>query len=134
MRPGGLAALCMALAFAGIVIMVANDLGRGETLGNVFAVIMTVGMAVNVQRLANPRIEMEEHYYNATHSRLLDLGLRPHLLSVAYRLTGTVADAAGRERADRVSIQSHVPGAPFVLPWMTGRMVAPGCEQSMCEP
>jgi UDP-sulfoquinovose synthase len=26
-------------------------------------------------------VESEEHYYNAKHSRLVDLGLRPHLLS-----------------------------------------------------
>jgi UDP-sulfoquinovose synthase len=29
----------------------------------------------------NPRVELEEHYYNATHTKLLDLGLQPHLLS-----------------------------------------------------
>jgi UDP-sulfoquinovose synthase len=28
-----------------------------------------------------PRVEAEEHYYNAKHSKLLDLGLEPHLLS-----------------------------------------------------
>ena len=32
-------------------------------------------------RSANPRVELEEHYYNAAHTKLLDLGLRPHLLS-----------------------------------------------------
>jgi UDP-sulfoquinovose synthase len=39
------------------------------------------GLGVKVQRLQNPRIEMEEHYYNATHSRLIDLGLKPNLLT-----------------------------------------------------
>jgi drug/metabolite transporter (DMT)-like permease len=47
-RPGGFAALCMAAAFGGIVLMVANDLGQGEMIGNALAVVMTVGMAVNV--------------------------------------------------------------------------------------
>jgi drug/metabolite transporter, DME family len=47
-RPGGFAAACMAAAFAGIVVMVANDLGQGEMFGNALAVTMTVGMAVNV--------------------------------------------------------------------------------------
>lgn len=28
----------------------------------------------------NPRVEAEEHYYNAQHSKLQDLGLEPHLL------------------------------------------------------
>ena len=28
----------------------------------------------------NPRVEREEHYYNAVHTKLLDLGLEPTLL------------------------------------------------------
>ena len=30
--------------------------------------------------IPNPRVEMEEHYYNAKHSALKDLGLTPKLL------------------------------------------------------
>jgi UDP-sulfoquinovose synthase len=40
-----------------------------------------VGIDVRVDHLDNPRVEREEHYYNATHTKLLDLGLEPHLLS-----------------------------------------------------
>jgi len=40
-----------------------------------------LGLRVEVQHLPNPRVEREEHYYNAAHTRLLDLGLQPHLLS-----------------------------------------------------
>jgi UDP-sulfoquinovose synthase len=40
-----------------------------------------VGIDVKVEHLDNPRVEMEEHYYNAKHTKLLDLGLEPHLLS-----------------------------------------------------
>ena len=39
------------------------------------------GLNVAIEHLDNPRVELEEHYYNATHTRLLELGLRPHLLS-----------------------------------------------------
>jgi UDP-sulfoquinovose synthase len=39
-----------------------------------------IGMEVAVHPIANPRVEAEQHYYNATHTKLLDLGLRPHLL------------------------------------------------------
>ena len=39
-----------------------------------------VGHRVEIQNFPNPRIEMEEHYYNATNTKLLDLGLQPHLL------------------------------------------------------
>ena len=40
-----------------------------------------LGMEVVVHPIDNPRVEMEEHYYNAKHTKLLDLGLRPHLLN-----------------------------------------------------
>ena len=40
-----------------------------------------VGIDVRVDHLENPRVEMEEHYYNPVHTKLLDLGLQPHLLS-----------------------------------------------------
>jgi UDP-sulfoquinovose synthase len=39
------------------------------------------GLEVRVDHLDNPRVEAEEHYYNAKHSALLDLGLKPHYLS-----------------------------------------------------
>jgi UDP-sulfoquinovose synthase len=39
-----------------------------------------MGHRVEVQNFPNPRIEMEEHYYNATNTKLLDLGLEPHHL------------------------------------------------------
>ncbi len=39
------------------------------------------GLTVEPVHVENPRVELEEHYYNAAHTKLLDLGLRPHLLS-----------------------------------------------------
>jgi UDP-sulfoquinovose synthase len=49
-----------------------------------------MGLNVVVERISDPRIEEEEHYYNAAHTGLLELGLRPHLLTdevVAHLLT-----------------------------------------------
>jgi UDP-sulfoquinovose synthase len=40
-----------------------------------------LGIDVTIRHLADPRVEAEAHYYNARHSKLLDLGLKPHLLS-----------------------------------------------------
>jgi UDP-sulfoquinovose synthase len=40
-----------------------------------------LGIDVQVDHVANPRLELEEHYYNPTHTKLLSLGLRPMLLS-----------------------------------------------------
>jgi UDP-sulfoquinovose synthase len=39
-----------------------------------------LGYSVEVQSFPNPRIEAEEHYYNATNTKLRDLGLEPHHL------------------------------------------------------
>ncbi len=38
------------------------------------------GLSVQIDTIPNPRVEAEEHYYNAVHTKLLDLGLEPHLL------------------------------------------------------
>ncbi len=40
-----------------------------------------LGLKVSIGPLENPRVEAEEHYYNPTHRKLVDLGLVPHLLS-----------------------------------------------------
>ena len=34
-----------------------------------------------IEEVDNPRVELESHYYRAAHTRLLDLGLVPHLVS-----------------------------------------------------
>ncbi|HEX9890726.1 MAG TPA: NAD-dependent epimerase/dehydratase family protein [Actinomycetota bacterium] len=39
------------------------------------------GLDVGVDHMDNPRVEAEEHYFNPVHTKLLDLGLKPHLLS-----------------------------------------------------
>jgi UDP-sulfoquinovose synthase len=36
---------------------------------------------VQIEHLRDPRVEAEEHYYNAKHSKLTELGLQPHPLS-----------------------------------------------------
>ncbi|HEX4214467.1 MAG TPA: NAD-dependent epimerase/dehydratase family protein [Candidatus Dormibacteraeota bacterium] len=38
------------------------------------------GMSTEITHLPNPRAEKGQHYYNAKHQNLLDLGLQPHLL------------------------------------------------------
>jgi len=36
-----------------------------------------MGLNADIHRIENPRIEMEEHYYNPDHQHLLDLGYKP---------------------------------------------------------
>lgn len=38
------------------------------------------GLETQIKHLPNPRVEAEQHYYRAAHTRLIELGLEPHLL------------------------------------------------------
>ena len=40
-----------------------------------------MGLKVEINHLENPRVEKEEHYFNAKNTNLLELGLQPHYLS-----------------------------------------------------
>ena len=39
------------------------------------------GNGVKIQHVEDPRVEADEHFYEATHTKLMDLGLLPHLLT-----------------------------------------------------
>lgn len=41
----------------------------------------SLGLNVEINHMENPRVEKEEHYFNAKNTNLLSLGLQPHLLS-----------------------------------------------------
>jgi UDP-sulfoquinovose synthase len=58
-----------------------------------------LGVSVHINHLPDPRVEAEEHYYNAKHSKLLDLGLEPHFLS--HSLLDSLMNIAMKYR-DRV--------------------------------
>jgi|SRR5215210_217492 len=52
----------------------------GELAELVDGAARQLGYDPQVRHLENPRVELEQHYYNATHTKLLDLGLEPSLL------------------------------------------------------
>jgi UDP-sulfoquinovose synthase len=66
----------------------------------------TYGLDARIRRVVNPRVELEEHYYNAKHSALLSLGLEPHLLS--EELVQSVFSVIERHR-DRVNLDHILP-------------------------
>lgn len=41
----------------------------------------TRGYAAKIKNLPNPRVELEEHYYNPVYNGLKELGVKPHLLT-----------------------------------------------------
>jgi UDP-sulfoquinovose synthase len=65
-----------------------------------------MGFHVAVDAVDDPRIEAQEHYYNATHTKLLELGLEPHLLSdeVVAHLLETI-----QRHKDRVLLETIAP-------------------------
>jgi UDP-sulfoquinovose synthase len=65
-----------------------------------------MGLTVDINHLEAPRVEAEEHYYNAKHSRLLDLGLRPHYLSDS--LLDSLMNIAIRYQ-DRIDTSTFLP-------------------------
>ncbi len=42
-----------------------------------------MGLNVELNNYPNPRVESEQHYFKVVHTKLLDLGLEPHLLNDA---------------------------------------------------
>lgn len=40
-----------------------------------------LGYDVQIENIENPRVELEEHYYNPTYQGLIELGVKPHLLT-----------------------------------------------------
>src|SRR6516165_4108244 len=65
-----------------------------------------MGLKVTIDHLPDPRVEAEQHYYNAKHSKLIDLGLQPHLLSDS--LLDSLMNVAIRYR-DRVDHSLMMP-------------------------
>jgi len=67
-----------------------------------------MGLQVAIENLENPRIELEEHYFNAKNTKLLDLGLQPHYLSDS--LLDSLLNFADKykERVDRGQILPKV--------------------------
>ncbi len=73
-----------------------------------------VGLEVRIENVANPRVEKEEHYYHAKHTKLMDLGLEPHYLGES--LLDSLLNIAIEYR-DRVDIDHIMPR----VDWREGR-------------
>jgi UDP-sulfoquinovose synthase len=77
-----------------------------EIAGLVQTAARQLGLPVEIQHLPGPRVEAEEHYYNAKHSKLIDLGLEPHYLSDS--LLDSLMNIAIKYR-DRIDTSTFLP-------------------------
>jgi UDP-sulfoquinovose synthase len=63
------------------------------------------GLSTTIKHISNPRVEAEQHYYNAKHQRLIDLGLQPHLLRRTLIDSVIQAVERHRKRVDLLALQ-----------------------------
>jgi UDP-sulfoquinovose synthase len=71
-----------------------------------------LGIAARIAHADNPRVEAEEHYYNAKHTRLLELGLEPNLLGPELLRSMLHTIARHAERIDRSKMTMGIRWAP----------------------
>lgn len=67
-----------------------------------------MGLDVQISHLPNPRVEKEEHFYEVVHTKLLDLGLEPHLLDDAEIERMIALSMEHRDRIDLGQIKPTV--------------------------
>lgn len=62
-----------------------NQFTESFSVGDLAEKVKKVGQEMDLEpkidHIENPRVEAEEHYFNAKHTALVDLGLEPHLLT-----------------------------------------------------
>lgn len=80
-----------------------------------------MGLKVTIDHLPDPRVELESHYYNAKHSKLIDLGLQPHLLGQG--LLDSLMNIAVRYK-DRVNQSLFLPKVNWRVPHNDRRKAA----------
>jgi UDP-sulfoquinovose synthase len=84
-----------------------------------------VGHEVTIKHFPNPRVEAEQHYYNATNTKLHDLGLEPHLLG--EELVRSVLGVIERYRS-RVISRAILPTTRWKPGELEGQLPTPARE------
>ncbi|SHW99801.1 NAD-dependent epimerase/dehydratase [Mycobacteroides abscessus subsp. abscessus] len=69
-----------------------------------------LGIDARIDHLENPRVEKYHHYFNAVNTRLIDLGLEPHLLTESVLVE--ILESA-RSHTDRVKNELILPGVTW---------------------
>jgi len=98
-----------------------NQFTEEFTLTQLAELVKKLRPETRIEYMENPRVEAPEHYYHAKHTRLLELGLEPHLLSdtllnQVFRIIET--------HRDRVKLSAIRPG----VNWRRTRQLAEARE------
>ena len=101
-----------------------NPAGRGEfrvfnqsmeqwSVLQLAKIVEKVARTLDLEHLKNPRAEKEEHYYNVANTRIIDLGLKSHLLDeeTVEKLLLTAM-----ENQDRIHPETFAPPVDWCRP------------------
>ena len=99
----------------------------GQLAELVKAAAAELDIEVEIEHLPNPRVEAEEHYYNAKHTKLLDLGLGAGLLGDELVRSMLKAIEAAHGTASTATIEPHTT-------WKSGRESQAGVSPAAANP
>jgi UDP-sulfoquinovose synthase len=85
-----------------------NQFTESFSVGDLARMVSAAAGGSEIVHLEDPRVELEEHYYRAAHTKLLDLGLLPHLLG--DELLSDLLSIAGQhlDRLERAALAPSV--------------------------
>jgi UDP-sulfoquinovose synthase len=83
-----------------------NQFTESFSVGKLADMVSAAAGGAKIIHMDDPRVELEEHYYRAAHTKLLDLGLMPYLLGDEL-----LADllAIARTHVDRIELSALAP-------------------------
>jgi UDP-sulfoquinovose synthase len=87
-----------------------NQFTESFSVGDLATMVCEAAGGAEIVHLEDPRVELEEHYYRAAHTKLLDLGLLPHLLGDEL-LTDLLSIA--RKHIDRLERSALAPNVEW---------------------
>jgi UDP-sulfoquinovose synthase len=79
-----------------------------ELAAKTVAAAACAGITARIEHLPDPRVEAQQHYYNARHTKLIALGLTPHLLDTGLLNSILSVALRYRERIDPATLHPRV--------------------------
>jgi UDP-sulfoquinovose synthase len=85
-----------------------NQFSESFSVGDLAERVAALVPGADIEHLDDPRVEQESHYYRAAHTKLLDLGLAPHLLSEGLITSLLALVGRHQDRVDPSAIRPTV--------------------------
>ena len=85
-----------------------NQFTESFSVGELAQKVSDAAGGAEIVHLDDPRVELEEHYYRAAHTKLLDLGLLPFLLGDELLADLLSIARANIDRLERSALEPNV--------------------------